>query len=65
MIGADKSWIKFAATADTRRELEDIQRATGERTSSLIRRLIHQEAMLVHAGFTTGPQKQQTISRKS
>ena len=62
MIGADKSWIRFAATVDTRRELEDIQRATGERTSSLIRRLIHQEAALIHAGFSTGPQKQQPSS---
>lgn len=58
MIGTDKSWIKFAATVDTRRDLADVQQATGEQTSSLIRRLINQEAALVHAGFNTGPNRQ-------
>ena len=54
MIGADKSWIKFAATIETRRDLAEIQAATGEQTSALIRRLIQQEVSLVRAGFNVG-----------
>ena len=57
MISPNNHQIKITMTDAAQQQLNEIKAATGERTSELIRRLIHQEELLIRAGFVTRNKK--------